>query len=95
LDTIGLAGGLMATFRQWDQAGNAAPSLHAALALVTTMAGMRRWPRPVVYVLATCWLVAVLWSCVALRQHTAVDLLLGLAVAALCDRIARRQPEVP
>jgi len=87
------SGALVAGFRLWDQPGNAAPSLHAALALVTVMACWRRWPSAACRGLTVGWLGLVLWSCVALRQHTMIDLGLGLAVAAISVTIVRRTPE--
>ncbi len=73
--------------RNVDGPGNTAPSMHAALALMlvsgswTILPRLRGW--------SVCWLVALLWSCVAIRQHTLVDLLLGLLLAGgiiLADR---------
>ncbi len=64
------------------------PSLHAAFLVLTLLFGFRamdcRVPLPVVG-LMLAWAGAILYSTLALKEHYAVDLLAGIAVAVVAD----------
>ena len=73
-----------------DQPGNALPSMHAVFGILIMLAGWQvmpclRWIR----VMWLVWLVLVLWSCIAIRQHTWLDLAGGLMLGALVVRLVR------
>lgn len=68
-----------------DAPRNAFPSLHAALSVVAGIAAFackdfKLWARLFVWV----WVIGILWSTIALRQHVLVDLISGAVVAAVC-----------
>ncbi|WP_326539575.1 phosphatase PAP2 family protein [Pseudorhodoferax sp.] len=79
----------LALLRGVDAAGNACPSMHVAMAVFSgrwlqrqlAAVGAPRWPR----LASAAWLLAIVWSTLALRQHVVLDVvagaLLGLAVA--------------
>ncbi len=80
----------LALLRGVDAAGNACPSMHVAMAVFSgtwlhaqlRAAGAPGWTR----LINTAWLLAIVWSTLALRQHVVLDVvagaLLGGAVAA-------------
>jgi hypothetical protein len=69
-----------------DAAGNACPSLHVATAVfsafwvgrVLAAAGAPRW----LHALSVLWLLAIVWSTMATRQHVALDVAAGAALGA-------------
>ncbi len=67
----------------FDAPVNAAPSLHASLSVV---AGLALWRHGSVLFrgLIWLWVLGILWSTIALRQHLAVDLITGGVLACLC-----------
>jgi hypothetical protein len=67
-----------------DGRGNACPSLHAACAIVSLMlchglAGVPRWA----IVLSWLWVMVMLIACISLRQHTVIDLVVGLLIGGV------------
>ena len=58
---------------------NCLPSLHASLA---TLAALALWSRgKLVGILGALWMVAILWSAIAIRQHILIDLAAGVVLA--------------
>lgn len=77
----------LALLRGLDAPGNACPSLHVACAVFSALwidrqlaaLGAPAWPRLV----SAAWLLAIVWSTVALRQHVLIDVVAGTALGAL------------
>lgn len=73
-----------ALLRGVDAAGNACPSLHVASAVFSAM-GIRRvlaaagapWA---LHVVNLVWLLLIVWSTVAIRQHVVLDVVAGAAL---------------
>jgi len=73
-----------ALLRGVDAAGNACPSLHVASAVFSAM-GIRRvlavagapWP---LHGINLAWLLLIVWSTVAIRQHVVLDVVAGAAL---------------
>ena len=72
---------------RFDLPGNALPSMHAAFGILIMQAGLQVMPR--LRVMWVVWLVLVLWSCIAIRQHTWLDLAGGLMLGALVVALVR------
>jgi len=72
---------------RFDLPGNALPSMHAAFGILIMLAGWQVMPR--LRSVWLVWLVLVLWSCIALRQHTWLDLAGGLMLGTLVVRLVR------
>lgn len=76
-----------ALMRGLDAAGNACPSLHVATAVfsgiwihrVLRIVGAPAWPAAV----NGAWLVLIVWSTVATRQHVVLDVVAGAALGVL------------
>lgn len=84
------AGGMYWLLLCYDGPYNALPSLHAGF-LYYTLAFARRvyGPPPVgVAVGLIGWAVLILWSTLATKEHYAVDLAAGIALAVVCDMAA-------
>ncbi len=64
-----------------DEPRNAYPSLHASLAVAAAVFCHQHaadWPaKRLTQALVWLWVLAIYWSCLALRQHTGIDLLAG------------------
>lgn len=86
-DADGATTAVISWIHRFDLPGNALPSMHAAFGILIMLAGWEVMPRLRVMWLA--WLVLVLWSCIALRQHTWLDLAGGLILGALVMRLVR------
>ncbi len=70
-----------------DAAGNACPSLHVACAAFTA-AWVHRLlrataARPVFFAINALWLVLIVYSTLAIKQHVVIDALAGTALAAM------------
>lgn len=73
-----------ALLRGVDAAGNACPSLHVASAVFSAMA-IRRvlaaagapWP---LHAVSLVWMLLIVWSTVAIRQHVVLDVVAGVAL---------------
>lgn len=76
-----------------DQAGNAFPSLHVAFALFSGLLIARQLRAvgapPAVHVFNVLWLLAIVYSTLATRQHVVIDVLGGLAFGTLACLPAR------
>lgn len=76
-----------ALLRGVDAAGNACPSLHVATAVFSAMA-LRRvlaaagapWP---LHAVNGAWMLLIVWSTVAIRQHVVLDVAAGAALGVL------------
>ncbi|MFC7337022.1 phosphatase PAP2 family protein [Haloferula chungangensis] len=73
---------------QWlvaaDQPRNAFPSLHASLSVLAGLAANASSSlHPTLKIAAWIWIVGILWSTIALRQHYAVDLISGSILATI------------
>lgn len=88
-----LESGLMAWIARVDGSYNAFPSLHAGFLALIGGLGWRMFGRrpawPVV-VLFGAWTAAILYATLATRQHYCWDLVIGLVLGALANRIAWR-----
>ena len=67
-----------------DLPRNAMPSLHASLAVVAAIAiqlsdVFPKWSKLLVWL----WVVGILWSTIALRQHVSLDLISGAVIAVI------------
>ncbi len=89
----------LALLRGVDAAGNACPSMHVAMAVFSgcwlhrQLRSVRapRWTQ-----LANgVWLLAIVWSTLALRQHVVLDVLAGALLAAVVVGAALRWGPVP
>jgi membrane-associated phospholipid phosphatase len=83
---------------QWlvlaDQPRNAFPSLHASLSVLAGLAAIASpLIRPLLKTAAWTWVIGILWSTIALRQHYAVDLISGSALAVVVWIIVGRKRE--
>jgi membrane-associated phospholipid phosphatase len=79
------ATGLYALLVQVDMPGNAFPSLHAALLAYTIAFALRlRLPTALITALSA-WVLLILYATLATKQHYAVDLVAGVALALACD----------
>lgn len=91
------AGGLYPLVLLWDRELNSFPSLHAGYAALVAVAGgraARGLPRGAglsLRLLAAADAAVVLYATLATKQHYAVDLPPGVALALLSDRLARRR----
>jgi len=82
--------GMYALLMLYDGPYNALPSLHAGFLYFTLAFVQRiysRLPSGMSIVLLT-WSLLILWSTLATKQHYALDLLAGIALAAICDAAA-------
>lgn len=83
---------------QWlvlaDEPRNAFPSLHASLSILAGLTAIVSPSlRPIFKVTAWIWVIGILWSTIALRQHYAVDLISGSALALVVWWIVGRKQE--
>ena len=88
------AGGMYGLLVSYDGPTNAFPSLHVALLTLTTLVAARASagrmdaaPRATVIGVASAWAMLVAFSALATRQHYAVDLPAGAALAWLVHRL--------
>ncbi len=87
-DPSGLTGAAWKLLYAVDTAGNALPSLHAALAAI---AGSVLWREGRAWrVIGSVWLVAILAAALATKQHFVVDLVAGLCLGITALLIAGR-----
>lgn len=73
----------------FDAPVNAAPSLHASLSVVAGLAlwhGAALWSRLFIW----GWVLGILWSTIALRQHLAIDLITGASLAIVCWWLSKK-----
>jgi membrane-associated phospholipid phosphatase len=80
-----------------DVGYNIFPSLHTANAVMIACAFYRLHPRPW-GVLVWIWALLIVCSTVLVKQHYAIDLVAGIALAFLADRVAFRgwkKPSLP
>ena len=77
-----------------DASGNACPSLHVATAFFSGIwlhYLLRRFGAPPwILIINSIWCVAIIYSTIAIRQHVAVDIWAGLALAGLAGLISLR-----
>lgn len=74
----------------YDGPYNAMPSLHVGF-LYYTLCFTRRVHAPLprfVWIVLAIWFVLIAWSTLVLKEHYAVDLLVGMVLAWLSDRAA-------
>lgn len=88
-DADGATTAVISWIHRFDLPGNALPSMHAAFGILIMQAGWQVMPR--LRVMWLVWLVLVLWSCIALRQHSWLDLAGGLMLGVLMVRLVRPQ----
>jgi len=72
-----------------DAPVNAAPSLHASLSVIAGLAlwgGAQKWYRCFIWL----WVLGILWSTIALRQHLLIDLVTGGGLATACWMFSKR-----
>ncbi len=74
----------------YDRNLNAFPSLHAALAVYTLFLGARLLSRARTMILAAggVWCMLILYATLATKQHYAVDVAAGIALAVAADAFA-------
>jgi membrane-associated phospholipid phosphatase len=90
----------MAFMKSMDVAGNACPSMHVAFALFAALWLQRmmcqmRVPRGL-RLLSALWCAGIIYSTIATRQHVALDVLAGIALALLVAALQwRRLPALP
>lgn len=77
-----------------DASGNACPSLHVATAFFSGIwlhYLLRRFGAPPsILIINSIWCVAIIYSTIAIRQHVAVDIWAGLALAGVAGFISLR-----
>ena len=77
-----------------DASGNACPSLHVATAFFSGIwlhYLLRRFGAPPwILIINSIWCMAIIYSTIAIRQHVAVDIWAGLALAGLAGLISLR-----
>ena len=77
-----------------DASGNACPSLHVATAFFSGIwlhYLLRRFGAPPwLLIINSIWCMAIIYSTIAIRQHVAVDIWAGLALAGLAGLISLR-----
>lgn len=85
-------GGMYWLLLTYDGPYNALPSLHAGFLYYTLRFARRVYGRPAwhVSVVILIWSAVILWATLATKEHYAVDLLVGIALAAVCDWAAWR-----
>jgi membrane-associated phospholipid phosphatase len=103
-DTNGEVPWLYALCRQLDLPRNGFPSLHASITVLAAALLHRSSAtlnRPGLWrALTWLWTAAICWSCVALRQHVALDVLGGVVIGAgsawwaLRPATETRRPEI-
>lgn len=89
----------LAVLRGVDAAGNACPSLHVATAVfgacwnhrLLSALGTPGWLRAI----SLSWLLAIVWSTVALRQHVVIDVAAGVALGWLFAALSLRYGPAP
>lgn len=94
LPTPGTGQAAEVLLRGLDAPGNACPSMHVASALFSALwidrllraFGAPGWTR----LLNAAWLVAIVWSTMALRQHVLLDVLAGAALGAAFAALSLR-----
>lgn len=94
------AGGLYALLVAYDTPLNAFPSLHVGLAAYSVLFGRRLLleegaggaARRAVLLAAGAWLLLIAYATLATKQHYAVDLPAGAAIAWLAHALAWRSP---
>jgi hypothetical protein len=88
----GAGGGMYRLLLMYDGPFNAFPSLHGGFLYLTIAFAWRVYgrPRAAIVGLIAAWSVLILWSTLEIREHYAVDLVSGVALAALCDWAAWR-----
>ncbi len=85
--TVAEANGVYGLLLSYDGPYNAMPSLHAGFLYYTLAFAWRVYERPprwAVVVLAG-WALLILWSTLATKEHYLLDLIAGVALAAVCD----------
>ena len=77
-----------------DASGNACPSLHVATAFFSGIwlhYLLRRFGAPPwILIINSIWCMAIIYSTIAIRQHVAVDIWAGLALAGVAGLISLR-----
>lgn len=71
----------------WEKPRNCLPSLHASLAALSALALWKRGTFSGLF--SSLWLVGILWSALALRQHLIIDLAAGVALAVVIWLLSR------
>ncbi|MGI8603493.1 MAG: phosphatase PAP2 family protein [Verrucomicrobiales bacterium] len=85
--------------RQLDLPRNGFPSLHASITVLSA-AFLHRASQSLVRAsfwrtMIWMWVAAICWSCIALRQHVALDVLGGILIGVAAAWIAVRPPAEP
>ncbi len=90
------AAGMYVLVTSYDPPTNAFPSMHMALATQSLLFGLGMlrtakshwlWPLSILGIL---WLLAIAYSTLATKQHYAIDLPAGVALAIVCHLILGR-----
>lgn len=82
--------GLMNWIVVLDGTYNAFPSLHAGFVMLMMGLGWRIFRRSIISLALAVWAVLILFATLATRQHYTWDLVAGLVLGLLADRIAGR-----